>query len=135
VGKEKVMAKKVTRGAAPEILNTVMAEFSNVGKLFVRLIMDPRVPSRNKMVSGAIAAYLLMPVDVIPDWIPGIGKLDDLILLAVAFDSMLNRVPERVIAEHWDGDPALLNKVRGVVRKVAGFVPDRVEEALFPTAH
>ncbi len=56
----------------------------NVIKLLARIVRDPRVPVRTKAFSGAVLLYVLSPIDLIPDFVIGFGKLDDLILSAVA---------------------------------------------------
>jgi len=52
--------------------------------LFRRLLADPRVPRRRKLVLALLVAYLASPIDLIPDFIPGLGQLDDVILAALA---------------------------------------------------
>jgi uncharacterized membrane protein YkvA (DUF1232 family) len=126
------MKPQVMQQPPSDVVSKLMAEFTNVGKLLVRLIRDPRVPQRSKLVAGGIAVYLLLPIDFIPDWIPGIGQIDDIVMLGLAVDSLLNSAPDGVVAEHWDGDPALLEMVRGAAATVTTFVPDRVKDVLQP---
>jgi len=114
-----------------EKIKSALVALPNIGKLLFRLSRDPRVPLRNKIVFGGIAAYFIMPFDVIPDWIPGIGKVDDLLLVALALDSMLNRVPVEILAEHWEGDDDVLKVVRQVIATATKFVPDVVKDRLF----
>ena len=103
----------------------------NLGKLLLRLARDPRVPRRNKLMFGSIAAYLILPWDFIPDWMPGIGQLDDIVLIALGLDALVNRVPQSVLEEHWDGDEEVLQMIRSVLSTVTTFVPDRVKDRLF----
>lgn len=126
------MGGLVRQTQAQELLSRLRTEFMNVGRLGVGLARDPRVPARNKMIFAGIAAYLFMPVELIPDWLPGIGKLDDLIMLCLAIDAMLNHVPQEVLDEYWEGDPALLEMVRSLVATATEFVPDQVVESLYP---
>ncbi|MGH2811479.1 MAG: YkvA family protein [Actinomycetota bacterium] len=105
--------------------------FPNMGKLLVRLARDPRVPRRNKFVLGAVGAYLILPFDLIPDWMPGFGHLDDLALFVVALDGLLNRVPEEVLEEHWDGDPAVLDTIRRGLATATDMIPGRIKRRLF----
>ena len=55
------------------------------------------------LVAGAIA-YIVTPMDFIPDFLPFIGQVDDLYLLALALDRLLNNAGIDVLLEHWDGD-------------------------------
>jgi uncharacterized membrane protein YkvA (DUF1232 family) len=93
-------------------------------KLIARLMRDPRVPPRQKAVLVLLFVYLASPVDLIPDFIPGIGQLDDLVLAAFALDGILNHVPEECIHEHWDGDEDLLQVTREILNIATGMVPD-----------
>jgi len=104
----------------------------NVGRLVRGLAKDSRVPRRNKLIFAGVAAYVVMPVDLIPDWLPGIGRLDDLIMLCVAVDSMLNHVPQAVLDEYWEGDQGLLDGVRSVVSTAVEFVPPQLMRTLYP---
>jgi uncharacterized membrane protein YkvA (DUF1232 family) len=92
-------------------------------KLLWRLARDPRIPARNKAVLFLVATYLASPIDVLPDFLPGIGQLDDLILAALALDQMLNRVPEDIVREHWEGDEDVLAVVREILDVSTGFIP------------
>jgi uncharacterized membrane protein YkvA (DUF1232 family) len=106
---------------------SVLASIPSLGKLLLRLARDPRVPRRSKLLFGGIAVYLLVPFDVIPDWIPGLGQLDDLVLVAFALDAMLNRVPPEVIADHWEGDPEALQTMRRMLGAATRFVPSHIK--------
>ena len=64
------------------------------------LARDPRVPTQQKLVLGGIAAYLAFPIDVIPDFIPVIGQLDDLAVLIFGLDWFIRNAPPAVVEEH-----------------------------------
>ena len=61
---------------------------------------DPRVPWHVKVLAIAVAAYALSPIDLIPDFIPVIGYLDDLVLVPLGLLLMLRLIPAEVLAEH-----------------------------------
>ena len=61
------------------------------------------MPKRVKYEAGAAAAYLLLPIDVIPDFIPGIGQLDDVAVIGWAVRRLLMGAGENVLREHWRG--------------------------------
>lgn len=92
-------------------------------KLLWRLTRDPRVPARSKAILLVLGAYLASPIDIIPDFVPGIGHVDDLIIAAFALDQMLNQVPEEVLREHWEGDDDVLKIVREILDISTAFVP------------
>lgn len=92
-------------------------------KLVWRLARDPRVPARTKATLFLMGGYLVSPVELIPDALPGIGQLDDLMLIAFALDQILNRIPEEIVKEHWEGDEDILEIVRSVLDMSTSFVP------------
>jgi uncharacterized membrane protein YkvA (DUF1232 family) len=77
--------------------------------LFRRLIADPRVPPGRKVLLGALVAYLAMPFDLIPDFIPVAGQLDDAVLVAVVLRSVLRGAGPGLVREHWPGPPESLS--------------------------
>src|ERR671915_202762 len=99
-------------------------------KLLARLMRDPRVQPRSKAVLLITVAYLMSPIDVIPDMVPGVGQLDDIIIVAFALDHLHNRIPEDLVKEHWDGDEDVLEVVRHVVEIGAGLVPAWIKRFL-----
>jgi uncharacterized membrane protein YkvA (DUF1232 family) len=79
--------------------------------LVKRLLGDPRVPVESKVILGLLVIYLASPIDLVPDFIPVAGQLDDAILLAIALRHLVRRSGTRVVAEHWPGPVSTLNAV------------------------
>jgi uncharacterized membrane protein YkvA (DUF1232 family) len=75
----------------------------DVARLFRDVAKDPRVPKRVKYEVAAAAAYLVLPIDVIPDFIPGLGQLDDVAVIGWAVRRLLLGAGENVLREHWHG--------------------------------
>ena len=71
--------------------------------LVKRLLGDPRVPRRRKLLLVLLIAYLAMPIDLVPDFIPVAGQLDDAILVVIALRVLLRGSGPRLLAEHWPG--------------------------------
>lgn len=85
----------------------------DIVKLLWRVVRDERVP---KLVRGGLVglgAYLVLPVDVLPDWVPGLGQLDDVVVLTVGVRSLLRRVPRDLLLEHWTGEREVLATLLG----------------------
>ena len=76
-----------------------------------RLLGDPRVPVESKVLLGLLVVYLVSPIDLIPDFIPVAGQLDDAILLALALRHLVHRAGTSVVAQHWPGPAETLNAV------------------------
>jgi len=66
---------------------------------------DERVSTVDKMLVGAAIGYVIMPFDLIPDFIPLIGQVDDIYVIMLALDRLISRAGSEVLADHWDGDP------------------------------
>jgi uncharacterized membrane protein YkvA (DUF1232 family) len=82
-------------------------------RLLWRVVRDKRVP---RLVRGGligVAAYLALPFDIVPDWVPVLGQVDDVVVLTVGVRTLLRQVPEPVIREHWSGERRILEAVLG----------------------
>lgn len=71
--------------------------------LVTRLGRDPRVPRRHKLLLLALAAYLALPVDLVPDFIPVAGQLDDALIVALVLRRFVRSGGEDLIRELWPG--------------------------------
>lgn len=84
--------------------------------LVTRLLGDPRVPRGTRFALGAVALYLASPIDLVPDFVPVAGQLDDAILLALVLRRLVARAGGDVVREHWPGPERSL----AVVLRLAG---------------
>jgi uncharacterized membrane protein YkvA (DUF1232 family) len=80
--------------------------------LVKRMLGDPRVPRRRKVLLGLLVAYLAMPIDLIPDFVPVAGQLDDAILVALVLRAVLRSGGEELLQEHWSGPSRSLDSLR-----------------------
>ena len=69
-------------------------------RLAMRLLRDPRVPTALKVIPGLGAAYVLSPVDFIPDLIPGLGQLDDLAVIVFTLEFFIRLCPSQAQLHH-----------------------------------
>jgi uncharacterized membrane protein YkvA (DUF1232 family) len=76
--------------------------------LFRRLLGDHRVPRRAKLLLLALIAYLATPIDLVPDFIPVAGQLDDAIIVAFVLRTIVRSGGPELVREHWPGPPASL---------------------------
>jgi uncharacterized membrane protein YkvA (DUF1232 family) len=79
--------------------------------LFRRLLSDPRVSRGRKFLLLGLVAYLAMPLDLVPDFIPIAGQLDDAIIVALVLRTVLRAAGTDLIREHWPGPQESLNTV------------------------
>jgi uncharacterized membrane protein YkvA (DUF1232 family) len=73
-----------------------------------RLLRDPRVPRRKKLLLFALAGYLALPFDLVPDFIPVAGQLDDVLVVALVLRSLLRGGGEALVRQHWPGPDSTL---------------------------
>ena len=102
----------------------------NIIKLIGRLMLDPRVPRRAKLTLGMAAAYVLSPIDLIPEVIPVIGWADDVLILMFAIDALIDRAGPEIVDQHWDGPGDLLSLVREVVGLSRSVFPKRLSSMM-----
>jgi uncharacterized membrane protein YkvA (DUF1232 family) len=77
--------------------------------LFRRLLGDERVPRRSKLLVAALIGYLAMPFDLVPDFIPVAGQLDDVIIVAFVLRTVLRAGGPDLLREYWPGPTTSLN--------------------------
>ena len=68
-----------------------------------RLLSDPRVPRRHKLLLGALVGYLALPFDLVPDFIPVAGHVDDALVIVLALRVVLRGSGSALLREHWRG--------------------------------
>ncbi len=118
----------------PRSWNDIVAEvillLPNLVKLMIRLMKDPRVPIRRKLLVASVAAYVISPIDLVPDFVVGFGKIDDIILVSLAVDHLMRSVDQQIVIEHWDGSIDALDLVRSVFAWAADIMPDGLRRLL-----
>jgi uncharacterized membrane protein YkvA (DUF1232 family) len=108
------------------------------GRLLISLISDERVPTSRKAMLALAAAYVISPFDLIPDWLPLVGGLDDVVVVVLAVDAFLAGLPPRLIDEKLaeldiprrdleDDLQRVRKTVPKPVRDAAARVPDAIE--------
>ena len=80
--------------------------------LFKRLLADPRVDWWRKVVLVLVIAYVASPIDLVPDFVPIAGQLDDAILIVLAIRVLLRGGGPRLLSEHWPGPARSLEFIR-----------------------
>ncbi len=78
-----------------------------------RLRADPRVPWQARAAVIVAGLWVLSPIDLLPEFLPVIGPLDDVVVVALALRYAARRVPREVLLEAWPGEPRLLERLLG----------------------
>lgn len=102
-----VLTRRLPAGAARD-LATVLPACVTTAR---RLRRDPRVPKRAKLAVGFAGVYALSPIDLIPEFLPVIGPLDDVVVVAIALRYAARRVPRDVLFEAWPAEPRILERL------------------------
>ena len=79
--------------------------------LFAGLVRDPAVPRRAKVVLALAGVWLASPIDLIPEFIPVAGPLDDAIVAALALRYVLRTTDTTIVVAHWHGSDAMLERI------------------------
>jgi len=87
--------------------------------LLRRLWRDPRTPAKARWILGFAALWALSPIDLIPEFVPVIGALDDVVVVALALRYAVRQVRPEVVAEAWPGRPHLLSRLLGTSSTVS----------------
>jgi len=96
-----------------------------------KLLGDRRVPLRIRTALLGLGIYLVSPFDILPDFIPGIGRLDDAIVLLLFVDGIFNRIDEKILLDHWTGRAETLRRLINISHVAASFVPRKFRLFLF----
>ncbi len=101
-------------------------------RLFGGLLTDRRVLALDKLLVAGAMAYILMPIDVIPDFIPFLGEVDDVFILVMALQRLVANAGRNVLATHWTGPMADLADLhlREALAAAAFFLPKRIRRRL-----
>ena len=84
-----------------------------------RLQSDPRIPRRARVAIALAALWVLSPIDLIPEFLPVIGPLDDVVVVALALRYAARQVPRAVLLEAWPGNVATIERLLGPARRPA----------------
>lgn len=96
------------RGALARELATLVPDLVI---LFAGLVRDPAVPRRAKVVLAIACVWLASPIDLIPEFVPVAGPLDDAIVAALALRYVLRTTDATLVASHWRGSDAMLERL------------------------
>ncbi len=100
-------------------------------RLIARLVGDPLLPRTAKIALAAAMVYLASPIDLIPDFVPLIGYLDDVLVAALLVDGILNWVDRGLVLKYWPGSPDSLERLSRAARLLAVWVPRRLKARIF----
>ena len=118
-------------GAKRTVMDTIR-QLPNYVRLLFGLLRDSRVSTIDKVLVGAAIAYIIAPVDLIPDFIPFLGEVDDVFLLVTALQRLIANAGKSVVLQYWVGNPSELSvmNLRQVLMAASFFLPRRMRRRL-----
>ena len=102
----------------------------NLLLLCARLMVDPRVPARERLLVAGAIVYALMPLDFIPDMIPFVGQVDDLYLIGLTLLRLMSVSDPRVVREHWRGGGDVVELIGASTLIAAKLLPKKIRRVL-----
>ena len=124
-------ADRPRTGAKRTVMDTIK-QLPNYLRLLFGLLTDGRVATVDKLLVAGAVAYILAPVDLIPDFIPFLGEVDDVFLLVTALQRLIANAGRTILLQYWVGDPRELSSMnlRQVLMAAAFFLPRRMRRRL-----
>ena len=98
--------------------------------LLFGLLRDERVSRADKAILAGTILYVISPLDIIPDFIPFIGQVDDAYLIAISLIRLMNRTDGEVFREHWRGSIDLKDLVTSISTAAEYFLPRKIKNVL-----
>ena len=128
----KSRTKGAPRAGAKRTVLHYIRQLPHFLRLLFGLITDPRVAMVDKLLVFGAIAYIVTPIDLIPDFIPFIGEVDDVYLLVIALQRLISNAGRLVLLDHWGGEAADLAdlNLRGALAAAAFFLPRRIRRRL-----
>ncbi len=127
-------SSKLSRASTRSAARQLIRELPSLLKLLFRLMLDRRVPAKDKALFALVAAYVISPLDLIPDFGGLLGMVDDLYLVGLSLGRLMASAGEDVLLEHWDGDARSLGFLIEGVESLGGLLPAGIRNALGTTA-
>lgn len=118
------------KGKTRKKMRELLLFIPNLMGLLIGLLRDERVSQADKAILAGIVMYVIVPLDIIPDFIPFIGQVDDSYLMAISILRLLNRADRRVVMDHWKGGRDIKELVDSIARIAEFFLPKPVKNVL-----
>ena len=112
-------------------MRALLRALPDIARTVARLAADPILPTAAKVALAAAVVYLVSPIDLIPDFIPVLGALDDVLVAAIVVDGLLNWVDRGLVLKYWPGSADSLERVAHAARLLAAWVPRRLKARIF----
>jgi uncharacterized membrane protein YkvA (DUF1232 family) len=111
-------------------MTNLLLVIPNLLFLSARLMVDPRVPTKERLLVAGAILYAFMPLDFIPDMLPFVGQVDDAYLIALTLLRLMTVTDPRVVREHWRGGGDVVELVGATALLAGKLLPKRIRRVL-----
>lgn len=125
----KILLNKLPKGA--KVAKDIIFMIPDIIALLIRMLKDSRVPIKTKLAVSASVAYIVFPIDILPDKIPIIGSIDDVAVILFALNRIAIDVDINVIIENWEGNNELLLTLKTGLSYLINFTGAKNVEKLY----
>jgi uncharacterized membrane protein YkvA (DUF1232 family) len=126
----KLTRKRGRKGGRKLAVVRMIRHLPNFLRLLVNLFRDARVSAVDKALLAFVIAYVVSPIDLVPDVLGFLGLSDDVFLLSLALNRLISNAGPEVLLEHWHGNPDTLALLVGGLEDAGSFVPAPVRSIL-----
>jgi uncharacterized membrane protein YkvA (DUF1232 family) len=120
---------------AAKNLRSVVDKLVKILKELIKFLKDvandPKIPASDKRILLVLIGLIVSPVDIIPDWIPVVGVMDDFILIGIVLDYFFNHLDSEILLSHYPWGMKSFVRIRFVARLVARVVPNWVKKKIW----
>ena len=95
-----------------------------------RLIIDPRVPAKERLLVAGAIIYAVIPLDLIPDMLPFVGQIDDAYLISLTLLRLMSNTDPKIVREHWNGGGDIVELVGSMAGIAAKLLPEKIRRVL-----
>src|SRR4026207_2293601 len=111
-------------------MKNLLLVIPNLLLLCTRLMVDPRVPAKDRLLVAGAIVYALVPLDFIPDMLPFVGQVDDAYVVALSLLRLMSEAEPRIVREHWRGGGDVVELIGATALIAARLLPKRIRRGL-----
>ena len=111
-------------------MTNLLLVIPNLLLLCARLMVDPRVPAKERLLVAGAIVYAFLPLDFIPDMIPFVGQVDDLYLIGLTLLRLMSVTDSRVVREHWRGGGDVVELIGSATLVAGKLLPKKIRRVL-----
>ena len=123
----------MTKSTLPARMQNLLMFVPNMVLLCGRLMVDPRVPTKERVLVAGAIVYALVPFDLIPDMLPFVGQIDDAYLIALSLLRLTTVADPMIVREHWRGGGDVVELLGATAMIASKLLPKRIRRVL--TSH